>query len=76
MIRSKTAASLMVIAAMVGLSSCQTPEPTKASMSIRVGSGQTAALSHPNIVIILADDMGWRDVGYHGSEIKTPNIDG
>ena len=33
-------------------------------------------LSHqPNVIVILADDMGWSDVGYHGSEIRTPNLD-
>ncbi|KAL6096553.1 arsb [Pungitius sinensis] len=34
-----------------------------------------SAAARPHVVFILADDFGWNDVGYHGSEIRTPNLD-
>gem|GEM_PF-628320 len=34
-----------------------------------------ASSTKPNIIVFLADDLGWHDVGYHGGEIRTPHID-
>ena len=33
------------------------------------------AVAQPNVVLIVADDMGFGDVGYNGSEIATPHLD-
>src|SRR3954462_4981827 len=41
---------------------------------VAVGAlGQTPP--KPNVLIILADDMGFSDAGCHGGEIATPNLD-
>lgn len=44
-----------------------------ATLMANTGSAEN---TRPNVVIFLADDLGWADVGYHGEEvIETPSID-
>ena len=46
------------------------------TLSVAGLSALSAETSRPNVIIILADDLGWNQVGYHGSTwYQTPNID-
>ena len=55
----------------VGLSACSVSKrekPEKSNQSKNPGS--------PNVILCMADDMGWGDTGYNGhTEIQTPNLD-
>ncbi|MEO0436551.1 MAG: sulfatase-like hydrolase/transferase [Pseudomonadota bacterium] len=51
------------------------PALQAAAASARVPPSSPRSSSKPNIILVLADDMGWRDVGYNHSEIRTPVMD-
>lgn len=46
-----------------------------ACLAIFCGRATAAELVHPNIVLIVCDDLGFSDLGCYGSEIETPNLD-
>jgi arylsulfatase A-like enzyme len=55
--------------------------PALIAVAVLVAAGVTASAAapdakRPNLVLCMADDLGWGDVGYNGHpEIKTPNLD-
>ena len=69
--RRRTGLTLVATCALVAAAHAQGPPGTPASTSSRAAIVD----ARPNILLIVADDLGITDLGAFGAEIRTPNLD-
>jgi len=71
---------LSIVSVLVFLLGCQNAREnegieTKKQISSTSAAQPEKSSNQPNIIILLADDLGFADLGFRGSDIETPNID-
>src|SRR2546426_1097604 len=79
---SKSSQSAQIFSSRISLNSFKRFKAVALSIGlvlIHAGAAETSkppASQPPNIIFILADDLGWRDLGCYGSTFyETPNLD-
>lgn len=45
------------------------------ALLLAAGAAVTQSARKPNIIFLLADDLGWNDVSWHNKEMLTPNME-
>ncbi len=70
---------IFVLSAALFATACPSPSSTvvaEPASDLEVDADQPSSKhKRPNVLILIADDMGYSDIGAYGSEIQTPNID-
>ncbi len=66
--------TLGLLLSLTALTACA-PEPNTRGANDSPAPAAPEARSQPNLLLLIADDMGYTDLGAYGSEIRTPNID-
>ena len=68
---------LLSLVMLCGVISCSNDDPPAISGEQHTSTAEAVAPadSRPNILLIVADDLGFTDIGAFGSEIPTPNLD-
>jgi hypothetical protein len=73
--RHALALGVSILASLTATASTE-PAERRARMTGEAGTAAAPQPARPNILLVYADDLGWRDVGYQGSDFhETPNID-